>query len=119
MDTKDLEFFRNYLHSMLDDILKKGEETLEDMTESHEAYADPADRATAESDRSFTLRLRDRERKLIKKINAALQRIDDSTFGECESCGEDIGIKRLQARPVTTLCIKCKSQQEKEEKVGS
>ncbi len=68
MDAKDLQYFKDVLNGMLDDILKKSEETIEDMTESGEVYADPADRATAESDRAFTLRLRDRERKLIKKI---------------------------------------------------
>ena len=117
MEAKDIEFFRNFLNQMLDDILRKGEETIEDMTETREVYADPADRATAESDRSFTLRLRDRERKLIKKIQQALQRIEDGSFGECDECGDDIGVERLKARPVTTLCINCKSRQEEEEKV--
>jgi len=117
MEAKDIEFFRNFLNQMLDDILRKGEETIEDMTETREVYADPADRATAESDRSFTLRLRDRERKLIKKIQQAQQRIEDGSFGECDECGEDIGVERLKARPVTTLCINCKSRQEEEEKV--
>jgi DnaK suppressor protein len=115
MDQKQLEEFRVQLNQMLDDILKKGEETIEDMTDTREVYADPADRATAESDRSFTLRLRDRERKLIKKIQEALHRIDEGSFGECEECGEDISVARLKARPVTTLCIKCKSKQEEEE----
>ncbi|BBD06978.1 RNA polymerase-binding protein DksA [Desulfovibrio ferrophilus] len=117
MEAKDLEFFRKYLTQELDDILRKGEETIEDMTETREVYADPADRATAESDRSFTLRLRDRERKLIKKIQAAQRRIDDGSFGYCEECGDDISVERLKARPVTTLCIECKSRQEEEEKV--
>ncbi|MBU1001686.1 MAG: RNA polymerase-binding protein DksA [Proteobacteria bacterium] len=117
MEAKDLEFFRKFLNDELDDILRKGEETLEDMTETREVYADPADRATAESDRSFTLRLRDRERKLIKKIQAAQRRIEDGSFGFCEECGEDIGVERLKARPVTTLCIDCKSRQEEEEQV--
>lgn len=117
MEAKDIEYFRNHLNQMLDDILRKGEETIEDMTETREVYADPADRATAESDRSFTLRLRDRERKLIKKIQQALHRIEDGSFGECEECGGDIGVERLKARPVTTLCINCKSRQEEEEKV--
>lgn len=117
MEAKDIEFFRNFLNQMLDDILRKGEETIEDMTETREVYADPADRATAESDRSFTLRLRDRERKLIKKIQQAQQRIEDGSFGQCDECGEEIGVERLKARPVTTLCINCKSRQEEEEKV--
>ncbi len=116
MDQKELAFFRETLNKMLDDILQKGQETIEDMTESGENYADPADRATAESDRAFTLRLRDRERKLIKKIQQAIQRIDDGDFGVCHACGDDISVARLKARPVTTLCIACKSKQEEDEK---
>jgi DnaK suppressor protein len=115
MESKDIQYFQDLLSGMLDEALKQGEETLEDMTDENEYYADPADRATAESDRSFTLRLRDRERKLIKKVQEALQRIEDGTYGECEECGEDISLARLKARPVTTLCIKCKSRQEEEE----
>jgi DnaK suppressor protein len=117
MDPKDIDMFRELLNNMLQDILRKGEETIEDMTDTVEVYADPADRATAESDRAFTLRLRDRERRLIKKINAAIERIEDGSFGECVECGEDISVARLKARPVTTLCIKCKSKQEAEEDI--
>lgn len=117
MKAADVQYFQEFLSNMLSDILEKSEATLEDMTESGEVYADPADRATAESDRAFTLRLRDRERKLIKKINQALQRIDDGDFGICQECGEDITVPRLKARPMTTLCIHCKSKQEEDEKV--
>ncbi|BDQ32942.1 RNA polymerase-binding protein DksA [Pseudodesulfovibrio portus] len=117
MDAKDLQFFKQTLNGMLDDILKKSEATIEDMTESGEVYADPADRATAESDRAFTLRLRDRERKLIKKIQKAIDRIDDGEFGLCQECGDEISIPRLKARPMTTLCINCKSKQEEDEAV--
>ena len=85
------------------------------MTDSNEVFADPADRATAESDRSFTLRIRDRERRLIRKIQSALQRIEDGSYGICEECGEDIGVPRLKARPVTRLCINCKAKQEEDE----
>lgn len=115
MDQKDIDFFREHLKQMLDDIEQKGKETLEDMTGDAENFADPADRASHESDRSFTLRLRDRERKLIRKIQEAMARIEDGTFGICDECGEDIGVKRLKARPVTTQCIKCKSRQEEDE----
>ncbi|EGJ52084.1 RNA polymerase-binding protein DksA [Desulfocurvibacter africanus] len=115
MDPKDIEFFRKHLSDMLNDIVKQGDETIEDMTDTVEVYADPADRATAESDRAFTLRLRDRERRLIKKIKEAIQRIDDGSYGICEECGEDISVPRLKARPVTTLCIHCKSKQEEDE----
>lgn len=117
MDPKTIEYFRGVLQGMLDDILTKSQETIEEMTDSGELYADPADRATAESDRAFTLRLRDRERKLVRKIQQAIQRIEDGEFGICSECGEEISVPRLKARPVTTLCINCKSKQEEDERV--
>jgi RNA polymerase-binding protein DksA len=117
MDQKDLEYFRNLLNGQLDDALKQGDLTLEDMTDNTEIFADPADRATMESDRAFTLRIRDRERKLIKKIRGALTRLDNGTFGICEECGEDVGVPRLNARPVTRLCINCKNKQEEDEQL--
>lgn len=117
MDAKDLEYFREVISGTLNDILQNSQATIEDMTESVEVYADPADRATAESDRAFTLRLRDRERKLIKKIQQAMQRIEDGEFGICQECGEEIGVARLKARPMTTLCIACKSKQEADEHI--
>lgn len=115
MKQKDIEYFQTLLTKMLEEAQQKGDSTLEDMTDSNESFADPADRASAESDRSFTLRLRDRERRLIRKIQDAIQRIEDGTFGICEECGEEIGIDRLKARPVTTLCINCKSRQEEKQ----
>lgn len=115
MDQKDVEFFRKLLTQMLEEAQQKGDSTLEEMTDSNEVFADPADRATAESDRSFTLRIRDRERRLIRKIQAALTRIDDGTYGVCEECGEEISVARLKARPVTRLCINCKAKQEEDE----
>lgn len=115
MDQKDLEFFRKLLNQMLEEAQQKGDVTLEEMTDSNEVFADPADRATAESDRAFTLRIRDRERRLIRKIQSALQRIDDGSYGICDECGEDIGVARLKARPVTRLCINCKAKQEEDE----
>jgi len=81
-------------------------------------FPDMGDQATAETDRNFMLRLRDRERLLLKKIDEAVERIDNGTFGICEECGNGIGIKRLAARPVTTLCIECKTRQEEEEKIA-
>ena len=87
------------------------------MTDNNEMFADPADRATMESDRAFTLRIRDRERRLIKKIHDALQRMENGSYGFCESCGDEIGVARLKARPVTRLCINCKSKQEEDEQV--
>jgi DnaK suppressor protein len=117
MDVQDREYFRQLLTQMIEDIQRQGEATIEDMSENAEYYADPADRASLESDRTFTLRLRDRDRKLVKKIREALSRIEDGTFGICEMCGEEIGLARLKARPVTTLCIECKSRQEEEERL--
>jgi len=80
------------------------------------AFPDPTDQASMETDRNFDLRIKDRERKLIKKVDQALNRIKEGEFGECDSCGGDISIKRLQARPVTTQCIECKTAQEQEER---
>ena len=120
MEQKDIEYFRTLLNNMLEEAQHKGDSTLEDLTDSNELFADPADRASAdrasaESDRAFTLRIRDRERRLIRKIQAAIQRLDDGTYGICEDCGEDISIPRLKARPVTKLCINCKARQEEGE----
>jgi DnaK suppressor protein len=115
MDHNELEGFRKLLSQMLEEAQLKGDSTLEELTDSNEVFADPADRATAESDRAFTLRIRDRERRLIRKIQAALQRIDDGSYGICEECGEEISIPRLHARPVTRLCINCKARQEADE----
>ena len=115
MEQKDIDFFRAHLAKMLEDAQKKGDSTIEEFTDSNEAFADPADRATAESDRAFTLRIRDRERRLIRKIQSAMQRIEDGAFGYCDECGEEIGIQRLHARPMTKLCIVCKSKQEEDE----
>ena len=117
MDQKDIEYFRKLLTSMLDEAKQKGDSTIEELNGSNELFADPADRATAESDRSFTLRIRDRERKLITKIQDALKRMDDGEYGICEECGEDISLARLKARPVTTLCVSCKARQEEGEKI--
>lgn len=115
MESNDIDYFRKLLTGMLEEAQQNGDSTIEELTGSNEVFADPADRATAESDRAFTLRLRDRERRLIRKIQAALQRIEDGTYGICEECGEDISIPRLKARPVTRLCINCKARQEADE----
>ena len=112
MEQKDIEYFRTLLNNMLEEAQHKGDSTLEDLTDSNELFADPADRASAESDRAFTLRIRDRERRLIRKIQAAIQRLDEGTYGICEDCGEDI-----KARPVTKLCINCKARQEEGENI--
>ena len=114
---KKLENFKNSLDEMLDSLLIEANKTVTGMTSRKENLPDPADRATLESDRNFTLRIRDRERKLIGKIKEALERIENKTYGICEECGEQISEARLKARPVTTLCIDCKKRQEMDEKV--
>ena len=112
MKPKDLEFFSELLIQQRKRLIRQAGETMIGLTEAVESLADPADRASFETDRSFLFRIRDRESKLIKKIDAALQRIEDGTFGICEICEEEIGIGRLKARPVTTRCIACKSREE-------
>jgi DnaK suppressor protein len=114
---KQLKYFKNLLNERLDELLKEANRTVTGMSDTKENMPDPADRATLESDRNFTLRIRDRERRLIGKIKDALERIDNGTYGICESCEEDISDERLKARPVTTLCIECKKKQEDEEKI--
>ena len=114
---KKQEYFRNLLNKRLDDLLQEANRTVSGMSDLKGNLPDPADRATLESDRNFTLRIRDRERKLIGKIKDALERLENGTYGICESCEEEISEKRLKARPVTTLCIQCKKKQEDEEKM--
>jgi DnaK suppressor protein len=99
------------------ELLSEAEQTLNNkISTEKESFPDPTDQAVAELDNNFLLRLRGREQKLLKKIDEAISRIDSDNFGICESCGEQINIKRLEARPVTTLCIDCKTAQEEEEK---
>ena len=116
MDKKQQAHFKTKLDTMSQDILNEAEKTLHEMTDQSDNYPDPADRATAESNRNFELRIRDRERKLLAKIKEASERLENGTYGICESCEEDISEKRLEARPVTTLCVKCKTAQEQHEK---
>lgn len=116
LSKKKLTFFRKLLNERLDELLNEANRTVTGMSDQKESLADPADRATLESDRNFTLRIRDRERKLIVKIKEALERIEIGSYGICEDCGEEISEERLKARPVTTLCIDCKQRQETEER---
>ncbi|MDA3917927.1 MAG: RNA polymerase-binding protein DksA [Deltaproteobacteria bacterium] len=116
MKTKDLEFFKNLLNDRLQELLSNADGTVTGMTKQKENFPDPTDRASHESNRSFELRIRDREHKLIKKIKKTLSRIDNESFGICETCEEEISIKRLQARPVTTQCFDCKKREEEMEK---
>lgn len=119
MKKEDLEYFQGILQKQLDDLVKGAGKTVEEMTgsEGKAVFPDPTDRASMESDRNFELRIRDRERKLISKVRKALEKIEDGSFGFCEVCGEPIEFKRLEARPVTTLCIDCKTSAEEEEKL--
>ncbi len=116
MNPDQLTYYKKKLEQMSQDILEGADKTLMDMTDNSSNFPDPTDRASAESDRNFELRLRDRERKLLNKIKQASERIEDESYGICEDCGDEIGEKRLEARPVTTRCINCKTQQENSEK---
>jgi DnaK suppressor protein len=116
MSKKKLEEFRQVLNTWKDNLVKEALQQLEGMTEVQELHADLTDQASAEADRDFLLRIKDRERKLILKIREALTRIDNGTFGVCELCGEQIGQERLRARPVTTQCIECKTDMEDQER---
>lgn len=116
MKKKDVQYFKEFLTERLEELLGRADDTVSGMTTPKENFPDPTDRASLEADRNFMLRIRDRENKLIKKIKKALERIDNNTFGICEKCGEDISIKRLKARPVTTQCIECKTKEEAVEK---
>lgn len=116
MDQERLTFFRAKLEEMAQALMSEAEKTINEMTDHSDNYPDPTDRASAESDRNFELRIRDRERKLLSKVREAMERIDNGTYGICESCGDDISHQRLEARPVTTLCFDCKSEQEQFEK---
>ena len=112
MDHDQTEYFKALLKRMADEILQRGDDAVESMQGGEMAMPDPADRASAESEREFLLSLRQREHTMLRKIREALQRIENGEYGECEECGELIGVARLKARPVTTLCIQCKQRQE-------
>lgn len=117
MKPEKLELFRVMLNQKISELLEDAGKTVSEMTVSKENFPDPNDRASLEADRNFELRIRDRERKLIAKMQEAIRRIDDGAFGICDDCGGSISEKRLLARPVTTQCIDCKTKQEKIEKI--
>jgi DnaK suppressor protein len=117
MNEAQKEYFRKKLIRWKQDILKESVETLHVLQSDVDAHPDVADRATSETDRSVELRTRDRQRKLISKIEAALSRIEDGTYGYCEESGEPISLKRLDARPVATLSIEAQERHERREKV--
>ena len=117
MNPRQREYFRRKLENWKEDILRESRETLENLQEESQNHPDMADRASSESDRALELRTRDRQRKLISKIDAALKRIDDNTYGYCEETGDPIGIARLDARPIATLSLEAQETHERREKV--
>ncbi|EHQ51170.1 TraR/DksA family transcriptional regulator [Ectothiorhodospira sp. PHS-1] len=110
------DHFRTILLAWKQDLMEEVDRTVGHMKEDAANFADPADRATQEEEFSLELRTRDRERKLIRKIDEALKDIESGDYGYCEACGVEIGIRRLEARPTATLCIDCKTLQEIKEK---
>ena len=116
MNAKMKEYFKQKLLKWKNELLKESSQTLNNLQSDNEAKPDITDRASEEIDRSFELRTRDRERKLINKINAAIQRIEDGSYGYCEETGEPIGLKRLEARPIATLSLEAQEMHEKAEK---
>jgi DnaK suppressor protein len=117
MNPRQREYFRRKLETWKDDILRESRETLENLQEESQNHPDMADRASSESDRALELRTRDRQRKLISKIDAALKRLEDGTYGYCEETGDPIGIARLDARPIATLSLEAQEMHERREKV--
>ena len=117
MNGRQLEYFRQKLLRWKDDILRESRETLTHLQSETENHPDMADRASSETDRALELRTRDRQRKLIAKIDDALQRIVDGSYGYCEETGEPIGLARLDARPIATLSLEAQEQHERRERV--
>ena len=116
MDSEKLEYFKETLKKQLEEVYRQAGITVSGMADSKERFPDPTDRAALEADRNFELRLRDREYRLAKKIEKALARLNNGTFGICENCNKEISYERLKARPVTTQCIDCKTKEEALEK---
>ena len=117
MNERQVTFFRTKLIEWKESIMEGTRSTIEDMQGTTRSIPDAADRASEETDRALELRTRDRQRKLIGKIDSALRKIEDGSYGFCEDTGEPIGLKRLMARPVATLCIAAQEKHEKNEKV--
>ena len=117
MNMRQREYFRRKLMKWREDILKEAQETLAHLQQENLAEPDIADRASTETERSIELRARDRQRKLIAKIDAALRRIEDGSYGYCEETGEPISLKRLEARPIATLSIEAQERHERRERV--
>ena len=117
MNERQREYFRRKLLRWKDEILEEARETLVNLQTEESQHADLADRASSETDRGLELRARDRQRKLIAKIDAALRRIEEGTYGFCEETGEPIGLRRLDARPIATLSIEAQERHERRERV--
>jgi DnaK suppressor protein len=117
MNERQREYFRRKLHAWKDEILREASETILSLQNENENHPDIADRASSETDRAIELRARDRQRKLISKIDSALGRINEGTYGYCEETGEPIGLRRLDARPIATLTIEAQERHERRERV--
>lgn len=117
MNERQLEYFRRKLQAWKEEILRESRETVAHLQAETENHPDLADRATSETDRALELRTRDRQRKLISKIEEALRRIDDGSYGYCEETGEPIGLARLDARPIATLSLEAQERHERRERV--
>lgn len=117
MNDRQRDYFRQRLMTWREDILKEAKETLQHLQDENQNHPDLADRASSETDRAIELRARDRQRKLINKIDAALNRIEDGTYGFCEETGEPIALKRLEARPIATLSVEAQERHERRERI--
>ena len=117
MNERQLEYFKQKLLNWKEDILRESRETLSHLQTETENHPDLADRASSETDRALELRTRDRQRKLISKIDEALRRIEDGSYGYCEETGEPIGVARLDARPIATLSLEAQERHERREKI--
>ena len=117
MNTKQREYFRRHLRAWREELVRETNHTLQNLQEDSLQSTDIADRASAETDRTVELRTRDRERKLVQKIDEALLRIKDGTYGYCEETEEPIGLRRLEARPIATLSVEAQERHERREKI--
>ena len=117
MNERQRQYFRQKLLAWKEEILREARETLQHLQDENQNHSDLADRASSETDRAIELRARDRQRKLIAKIDSALERIEDGTYGFCEETGEPISLKRLDARPIATLSIEAQERHERRERV--
>jgi len=116
MEKEDLDYFKTMLTQKLEQLLSNADSAVSALIDQTDTASDPLDRASIDNDRNYTLRMRDRESRLISKIIQSLKDIEEGTYGYCEVCGEEISVERMKARPVTTYCIQCKTKKESQEK---